>query len=268
MALWPIALSVNEVLITTTPVHTTEFAMAVRNRALIFATQGDFSNAVVWYERGRQQSLQHMQNIMALIEELGSAYAKLSHGGIPKDLSHLRKSITANQYTWYIYWWYVTHAAWQQHDWTGLERAYRESQDAAPTAWATLSYLGLAGVHAAIQVHQGHPHSLQLLEDTLALPNLQDFVDLNIENDLIQDWIQLLIKTNDPRAFREWGHHVVTMHLKNLPGWVSSMLRQRPHGESWDSLPQHEAQTLRRILSDPPQVPEDLLIQKTAQLFG
>ena len=153
------------------------------------------------------------------------------------------------------------HAAWQAQDWSGLRIAYRSALRTCQPAWASLDRLAFVGIDTLLRWKDGKRNPLLPIRSALNRANLRELTDSDTPEDIFNDWIQLLIDMDDSAAFPEWASHLYHLQIHRLDGWVNYWVQRPPSAMDWDNLPLAIKQTVRSVVTQPPEPPTDPLLE-------
>ena len=258
---WPLALLLNGVLAHRFLTDSVDHGRVLRNRARIQYGLGHCEAAWQWFEHTKD--LAQWNIVMQCVQEMSQANVGLFAGRPSVEHPRVQRYVTESRVVWSLYWWYECHAAWHAEDWPGLRRTYQAALNSFQPEWPTSELMGLASIESVLRWKAGGKNALDRLRHVLHTPNLDDVAGDGTYQDLINDWIHLVMQMDHPDASREWASHVHWLHLHRMDGWVAYFLTHRPERIEWQTLSLNTAKTVQTLLQHPPEPYCDPLFMNT-----
>ena len=260
---WPLTLIVNELLLNRYVPGTTDHLKMVRNRGVIHVRLGHFMCASQWYRTEMDTSVAIPANVRRMVE-MDVATADFLAGKPAVKHPDVAANAQEGHVLWYLYWWYETHAAWRAQDWSGLKIAYRSAYKGLPATWlGTSADIAFAGIDAVLRWRAGL-EPLENLRKILLRKDFETITDMDMADDLHNDWIHLLSAMEHPSAGVEWASWIQQMHLQKRDGWLRYWLDHRPSTPiPWEAMPIGLSRHLHSVIEEPPPPFCDPLLQDT-----
>lgn len=212
-----------------------DYRRAQRNLATIAHIVGDFTTSEQYAVEGMRMAEVHHEDQNYQFLYLTMLSARYYAGFVDTHYRTYRPTFW-NPYVWRMYWWWATHSAWTQEDWSFVFDAVTHARDTYDPSWHPAGVYELEGVASALAIHQGSTaqktlaHLAELIITPLGL-------SYDIAENLEEDFVHLAIAHNHPDATIYWLTILLRANHQRRTGWVNYWRHHAPPILQWDRVP-------------------------------